>query len=313
LVWFLQLETFDPHEPFFSYQRYKDLYPHEYQGRHFDWPNYAQVRETPEEIRHVRYEYAALVSMCDHYLGQVLDLMDEKDLWKDTMLIVNTDHGYLLGEHDWWAKVNMPFYNEIARMPLFIWDPRCGKANERRSALVQTIDLAPTLLDFFQAPIPEHVQGKPLKDTIAGDVSVRAAALFGLHGAQVNCTDGKYVYMRGPAQKSNGPLYNYTLMPAHMASMFGVEELKNLELAEPFSFTKGIKTLKINANPWMDFHQYGTALYDVEQDPAQLNPIQDSEVERKMIELMVSLMKDSDAPPEQYERLGLEEGRMIQC
>ena len=36
--WFLQIETFDPHEPFFTQQKYKDLYPHEYDGRHFDWP-----------------------------------------------------------------------------------------------------------------------------------------------------------------------------------------------------------------------------------------------------------------------------------
>ena len=48
-------------------------------------------------MEHVRYEYAALVSMCDAYLGKVLDFMDEHDMWKDTLLIVNTDHGYLSG------------------------------------------------------------------------------------------------------------------------------------------------------------------------------------------------------------------------
>jgi hypothetical protein len=61
--WFLQIETFDPHEPFFSFQKYKDLYPHEYNGRPFDWPVYKQVDETQEEIGHCRYEYTALVSM----------------------------------------------------------------------------------------------------------------------------------------------------------------------------------------------------------------------------------------------------------
>src|SRR5512147_573705 len=98
--WFLQIETFDPHEPFFTQQKYKDLYPHEYNGPHFDWPSYTRVSETPEQVQHVRKEYAALVSMCDAHLGKVLDLMDELDLWRDTLLIVCTDHGYLLGEHD---------------------------------------------------------------------------------------------------------------------------------------------------------------------------------------------------------------------
>ena len=68
--------------------------------------------------------YAARVSQCDEYLGEFLDLMDEQDMWKDTMLIVCTDHGYMLGEHDWWAKIRMPWYNELANTPLFIWDPR---------------------------------------------------------------------------------------------------------------------------------------------------------------------------------------------
>ncbi|WP_240941188.1 sulfatase [Paenibacillus sp. HB172176] len=121
--WFLQIETFDPHEPFFAPQAYRELYPHEYHGKHFDRPDYKRVSETPEEVAHCRYEYAALLSMCDAYLGKVLDSMDELDLWKDTLLIVNTDHGFLLGEHDWWGKSIQPFYNEIAHIPLFIWDP----------------------------------------------------------------------------------------------------------------------------------------------------------------------------------------------
>ncbi len=41
-------------------------------------------------------------------------LMDELELWDDTMLIVCTDHGFLLSEHDWWGKNRMPLYNEIA-------------------------------------------------------------------------------------------------------------------------------------------------------------------------------------------------------
>ena len=115
----------------------------------------------------MRNESAALHSMCDHYLGRMLDLMDELHLWDDTLLIVNTDHGFLLGEHDWWAKCVAPFYDEVAHTPLFIWDPRCRQAGERRQALVQTIDLAPTLLDYFGAPIPPDMLGKPLAETVA--------------------------------------------------------------------------------------------------------------------------------------------------
>ncbi|NOU64643.1 sulfatase-like hydrolase/transferase [Paenibacillus sp. LMG 31461] len=303
--WFVQIETFDPHEPFYAPQKYRDLYPHKYEGKHFDWPPYGPVNETKEEIEHVRFEYAALVSMCDHYLGKVLDTMDELDLWKDTMLIVNTDHGYLLGEHDWWAKTIMPFYNEIAHMPLFIWDPRSGKCNERRNSLVQTIDLAPTLLEFFGLDIPEDMHGKVLKETIASDLRVREVALYGLHGAHVNVTDGRYVYMRAPVSKDNTPLYNYTLMPTHMRSRFSLKELQEISLQKPFSFTKGIQTLKVKAAGYSHFHSLGTLLFDVTEDPFQKHPIQDQHIETNMIRMLKQLMEANEAPPEQYVRLGI--------
>lgn len=319
--WFLQIETFDPHEPFFTHQKYKDLYPHNYAGRHFDWPPYRCVEESREEVEHCRYEYAALLSMCDAYLGKVLDMMDELDLWKDTMLIVWTDHGFLLGEHDCWAKGWMPYYQEIAHTPFFMWDPRGGKRNERRESLVQpSIDLAPTLLDFFGlAPTPDML-GKPLSETIASDQPVREAGIFGIHGGQVNVTDGRYVYMRGPASRDNAPLYNYTIMPTHMRGPFGVDELQEIELAEPFSFTKGCRTMKIaakKANPPAEKKRQETSfsesdkrratmLFDLQNDPKQEKPIRDPAVEERMIAHLVRLMRECDAPPEQFERLGLQ-------
>jgi arylsulfatase A-like enzyme len=304
--WFLQIETFDPHEPFFAHQSFRDMYPHEYQGVHFDWPPYRRIEETTEEVEHVRYEYAALVSMCDYHLGKILDLMDEHDLWKDTMLIVNSDHGFLMGEHDWWAKNIQPFYNEIARPPLFIWDPRSKKAGERRDSLVQMIDMAPTLLDFFGVDIPEDMQGKSLKETIAANYPVRSAALFGIHGGHINCTDGRYVYMKAPVSPDNGPLYNYTLMPSHMRRLFTIDELKTLELAKPFTFTKQLQTMKISANSHNELHKFGTLLFDTEEDPQQQQPMQDETIEGRMIAHMLQIMQESDAPVEQYERVGLQ-------
>ncbi|MCA9835571.1 MAG: sulfatase [Trueperaceae bacterium] len=302
--WFLQIETFDPHEPFFTQQKYKDLYPHDYVGKHFDWPDYSFVTQNPEEVQHCRYEYAALVSMCDHYLGTVLDKMDALNLWDDTLLIVNTDHGFLLGEKDWWAKMVQPMYNEVAHTPLFIWDPRCKLAGETREALVQTIDLAPTLLEFFDVPIPETMEGVSLRDSIQHDALTREAGLFGQHGSHVNVTDGRYVYMRGPTPK-NEPLFDYTLMPTRMRQRFTPEELQGIELVAPFAFSKDCSTLKAEAKAMINPYIYGTLLFDLEADPQQENPLQDEVLERKMIGHLLALMKKNDAPAEQYERLGL--------
>jgi arylsulfatase A-like enzyme len=309
--WFLHLETFDPHEPFFTMQKYKDMYPHDYKGPIFDWPPYSKVTEDKETVDHVRYEYAALLSMCDAWLGKLLDFMDENDMWKDTLLIINTDHGYLLGEHDCWAKVVHPLYNEVANTPFFVWNPRTGIKGEKRKALVQTIDIAPTMLDYFNIPIPSDMQGKPLSNVIKNDTPIREGALFGVYGMQVNVTDGRYVYMRDP-EPGNKPLNEYTLMPTHMRSLFTPEEMKTMTIAPPFTFTKDAPLMKIesvgfqtrpNAKP------FGTRLYDLEKDPAQENPINDPEIEERMIRLMIKLMEENDCPQDQFDRMGLKRSK----
>jgi arylsulfatase A-like enzyme len=306
--WFLQIETFDPHEPFYADRRYRDRYPDRDPSLDFDWPFYSHVKESPEQVRHLRSEYAALVSQCDAYLGDVLDRMDRLGLWDDTMLIVWTDHGFMLGEHDCWAKIWMPFYEEVAHTPFFVWDPRSGKRGERRGCLVQpSIDLGPTLLDFFGKQPAAEMLGKPLAQAIASDTPVRDAGIFGLHGVQVNVTDGRFVYMRAPATEDNQPLYTYTLMPNSMRGFQRLENLRHGQLAPPFSFTKGCPTVRTPAAPWRapGSGTERTLLWDVEADPRQQAPLTDPATEARMVDHLVRLMREADAPAEQFERLGL--------
>ena len=75
--------------------------------------------------------------------------------------------------------------------------------------------------------------------------------------------------------------------------------------AGPFSFTKGCQVLKTPAHPWPDPHQYGNLLFDLDQDPDQQAPIESQKVEAQMISHLLRLMECNDAPPDQYERLGL--------
>jgi len=306
--WYLQLELFDPHEPYDAPQRFREIYAHEYGGRFFTWPPYGPVTDESEsEIDHVRRENAALVSMCDYNLGRLLDAMDEHDLWKDTMLIVNTDHGFLLGEHNWFGKNVPPEYNEIAHIPMLIWDPRYKRAGERCEQLAQTIDIVPTLYEFFGVPVPPDTQGRSLAGAAARDEKVREAGLFGLHGGHLNCTDGRYVLMRAPVEPDSRELYNYTLLPVHLNAMFSNAELKTAALHPPFSFTKDLNVLKIQAKaPAHDTiqHTLGDLLFDLERDPEQLNPLDMPDVKEYMMGHIRRLLKESDAPPEIVQRYG---------
>ena len=305
--WMVQIELFDPHEPFFTHQRYKDLYPHEYDGPQFDWPGYQKVTETEAQVEHARLEYAALVSMCDRSLGRVLDAMDEHGLWDDTMLIVNTDHGFLLGEHGWWAKSIQPWFNELVHLPMFLWDPRSGAADSRRGDLAQTIDIAPTLLRYFGIEQTPDMQGRDLGLVQgSGDGGSDRSALFGIYGGHVNVTDGRYVYMRSALTAENGPLEEFTLMPTHMRSRFSPAELAQWEPAPPFGFTKGLRTMRIDSEGgWVNSWQHGTVLFDLENDPHQLAPIQDDIVELRMAQLLVDALRANEAPRSQFARLGL--------
>jgi arylsulfatase A-like enzyme len=314
--WLLQIETFDPHEPFFAPERFREMFPTNYRGPIFDWPPYAKVDEEPDEIAELRANYCAVLALCDHQLGRLLDEFDRRDLWRDTALVVTTDHGFLLGEHDWWAKNRMNMYEEVAHIPLFVWHPDfAGKGGERRAALTQNIDLMATFLDLFGVALPAEVQGRSLLPVLAKDQPLREAALFGYFGGAVNVTDGRYTYFRYPGNLESQEVYQYTVMPTHITSLFTPEELSTATLAPPFPFTKGVPLLRvpvIERSPM--YRNYGpgclldreTVLFDLQNDPEQLSPIHDPEVEGRLSGLMAELMAATEAPPEAFARIDLE-------
>lgn len=314
--WFLQLETFDPHEPFTAPERFRARFRTGWNGPVRDWPRYGRVDELPEECEELRANYYAVVALCDDLLGRLLDAFDRLDLWKDTALLVTTDHGFLLGEHDFWAKNRMSLYEEIAHIPLFLWHPAMAEqAGGRRRALSQTIDLPATFLDLFGIAPPSAMQGRSLLPLVEADGAHREAALFGYFGGAVNVTDGRRTYHRYPADLRRQEIYQYTLMPTHLWDRFTPEELRTATLAPPFPFTKEVPLLKvpvIETSPM--YGNYGpgalledtTRLYDLEADPGQERPLADPALEAAMARLMRRLMLETDCPPEALARLGLE-------
>jgi arylsulfatase A-like enzyme len=305
--WMLQIECFDPHEPFLSYPQHKRRSAVEYAGPHFDWPDYRRVVEDEATVDHAREEYVALLRFCDESLARVLGAMDEHDLWDDTLLIVCTDHGLLLGERGWWGKNVQPWYDENIHVPLFVWDPRAGVAGERRDALVQTVDIGPTLLEYFGVDLTDDMEGRPLREVVASGRPVREAGIFGSFGGHVCVTDGRYVYMRSSVSPENAPLLEHTVMPTHMNARFAPEELREAELVEPFPFTKGVPLLRVPGLALGAPYAFGTLLYDLQEDPEQQVPLRDADLELRLAQLLVEAMRRNHAPSSQYERLGLPE------
>ena len=92
------------------------------------------------------------------------------------------------------------------------------------------------------------------------------------------------------------PVYEYTLMPTHMRQMFQPGELQNIELAGPFSFTKGCKVMKIKKADMMgDTTSFGTMLFKID-DAGQTVQIHDEAVENEMRNAIKECMRQNNAP-----------------
>ncbi len=314
--WFLQIECFDPHEPFDAPARFKEAFETGWNGGVLNWPYYEHVTNSKEEIAEIRANYAALVAMCDAYFGKLLDFMDAHDMWKDTALILTTDHGYLLSEHDWWGKNLQPYYEEISHIPLVLHHPAfTSDAGKRVEGLTQTYDLMPTLLDIFGLEIPKEVQGHSLLGLVRGETPGRAVGIFGMFGGPIGATDGRYAYYLYPPDLYAPGLHEYTLMPTHIRSMFSAAELQSAELVRDFGFTKEMPVMRIDALkdsrriPNVDkrvFENLGTQLFDLKGDPGQTSPITDPAIEARLRAGMAEVLAAHDAPHELYARYGLE-------
>ena len=314
--WFLQIECFDPHEPFVAPERFREAYANGYNGRILDWPAYEKVAESPQEIAEIRGNYAALVAMCDEYFGKLLDHFDANDLWRNTALVLGTDHGFLLSEHEWWGKNRMPYYEEISHIPLMIWHPdHAGAAGGRRSGLTQTPDLMPTFLDLHGMAAPANVTGRSLVPLLEGNQSLHDTVVLGMFAGPVCITDGRYSYFRYPDDLTGTNLNLYTLMPTHLSAHFDLDELRTSELAGPFAFTKGVPVLKVRMDPGNS--QFGhdgqtledceTVLFDLASDPRQEAPIDAPGIADRLAREIARHFAIHDAPTELYAHFGLEQ------
>jgi len=173
---FITVGIHKPHVPFIAPQKYFNLYPR--QELQFelspanDWddiPRMAMVKrfggfgfELGKENDALRREYTqayhACVSFVDAQIGLIFDKLKSQKLWNDTIVIFTSDHGYHLGEHFMWGKVTL--FEECARVPLVVRVPGVSQAGTTSDALVETIDLFPTLVELCGLTTPTHLQGQ---------------------------------------------------------------------------------------------------------------------------------------------------------
>ncbi len=302
--WHLHLECFDPHEPFACPKKYRELYADTWDDSalHFDWPDYAPVEEDAEAIAHIRKSYAGTLTMADVWLGKLLDKMDEHDLWKDTVVVLSTDHGHLLGEHGYWAKNYMFDYKELVHIPLVVCAPN---AKPRRvQALTSTIDLMPTFMELHGGQLPPHVHGRSICHLLENEELHHNAVLYGYFGKDINLTDGRYTYCRQALPDST--VHHHTAMPCNFSNFHGRQQLADAELGVFLDSAHDIPHYRFTT-PSSHHHNAPdfNPIYDIKEDPQQQNPIRDKHLETSLADKMGELLDHYNAPTCQRQRVGL--------
>jgi iduronate 2-sulfatase len=170
---FLAVGFVRPHVPFVSPRKYYEPFlpyskmklPEKVSGDWDDIPkpgiNYKTSLNMKMDVRRQKKAvggYYASVAFMDAQVGKVLGALDEAGLRDDTIVIFTSDHGYHLGEHDFWAKVSLR--DESAGVPLIVSVP--GKKPAVCHSLTELLDLYPTISSLCGLDVPERIQGKDI-------------------------------------------------------------------------------------------------------------------------------------------------------
>lgn len=170
--WFIAVGLHRPHDPFICPKAYFDLYDPATLTLNIDPPHMTEAPDlaippggfkkafsafTDDERRAFIHAYYACTSFADAQVGRLVAEVERLGLRERTMIIVMGDHGYHLGERNWWNKSTL--FERSCRTPMIISAPHLAQGRAC-SAPVELVDLYPTILDFVGAKAPSHLAGE---------------------------------------------------------------------------------------------------------------------------------------------------------
>lgn len=171
------------------YARFEDIGQYEDD----DFPVLSEAKQ-----RECIHAYRASVSFMDAQLGRVLDQLEALDLADETAILFWGDNGYHLGEHKLWSKVTS--FEESTRVPLMLTVP--GRtAGEESQALVELLDLYPTICQLLELEPPGHLDGAPLPLRAEGPGK---DAIFAVNGPDKTLRTTRYRFTFYP-RAAQGP------------------------------------------------------------------------------------------------------------
>jgi iduronate 2-sulfatase len=162
--------------------------------------------------------YYASVAFMDAQVGKVIDALRREGLEDQTIVIFTSDHGYHLGEHDFWAKVSLR--DESAAVPLIICVP--GKRPAVCHSLVELLDLYPTISSLCGLDSPKHLQGKDISKTLDDPTFAVRDAAFSVAPSRKGflIREDKWAYIQYKEDASGGiELFDTTTDPQQFTNL----------------------------------------------------------------------------------------------
>ncbi len=204
---FLYVDSFDPHEPSEAPQEMIDLYDPGWKGPKLIYGNmYKRDELSDAEHHHLRSRYAAECTMVDHWIGKLLDKVDALGLADNTLIILVSDHGKILGE---FGHYGMPQYdtgNALNPVPCFIRHPKGENAGKRFDGWLLNTDVAVTMLDLMGVPPKPMADGESVWPAVCGGNEFRDHLVTG-HVDMIACWQEDWLYLLNTA-KNEAALYN---------------------------------------------------------------------------------------------------------
>ncbi len=242
---FLAAGFIKPHLPFYAPKKYWDLYVQDeieiasnrdrpvnapgalrssqevlfYHGKNIEY-------NSDEFHRVARHGYYACVSYIDALVGEVISTLDSLGLRENTVIILWGDHGWNLGEHNFWSKHNT-MHNSL-NSPLILSAPGFD-AGQTSEGLVEFIDIYPTLCDLAGIPLPEHLDGTSLVPLLSDPDRKWKEAVFPRYKTGDAVVTDQYNFTRYSLEgKTEYMLYDLQSDPEENVNLAGIEDYREV-------------------------------------------------------------------------------------
>lgn len=260
--WLFSFNCYDPHHPFDPPPEYATRYgpadmplpkfkPGELDGKpkfqqldhefaHSNLNEYHVAAMTERDMRQVTAAYWAMCELIDDQIGRMIAALKETGQYENTIVIFMSDHGELLGDHGIYLK-GPHFYDPAVRVPLVISWPGRFKAGLRSDALIELLDLAPTLMAACGLDVPMRMQGKSLLPILTGqaDPSQHREHVFSeyynawshkhAYGSMLRTRDQKICVYHGVDDGVDGELYDLSDDPDEFDNLWNDERAAELK------------------------------------------------------------------------------------